>query len=129
MSCGVGGTCSLEPALLWLWCRPAATILIQPLAWELQYAVGAALKRQKNKKKKGRKIDFMPLGVNLTPLQTAGYHRSTSYHYSFAFSTIPCKQNHHGMYFFLSGFFHAAQCFEIHCNGGCIGSSVFYIAI
>ena len=38
--------------LLWLWCRPAATALIQPLAWEPPYAVGAALKRQ-NKKKKG----------------------------------------------------------------------------
>ena len=52
MSCGVGGTCSLEPALLWLWCRPAATIPIRPLAWELQYAMGAALKRQKRQKKK-----------------------------------------------------------------------------
>ena len=25
MSCGVGGRGSLDPALLWLWCRPAAT--------------------------------------------------------------------------------------------------------
>ena len=28
-----------------LWCRPAATALFQPLAWELSYATGAALKR------------------------------------------------------------------------------------
>ena len=28
-----------DPALLWLWCRPAAAVLIQPLAWELPYAV------------------------------------------------------------------------------------------
>ena len=34
-------------ALLWLWSRPAATALIGPLAWELPYATGAALKRQK----------------------------------------------------------------------------------
>ena len=40
-----------DPALLWLWCRPAATAPIGPLAWELPYAVGAALKSQKKKKK------------------------------------------------------------------------------
>ena len=28
-------------ALLWLWCRPAAVALIQPLAWELLYASSA----------------------------------------------------------------------------------------
>ena len=26
--------CVKDPALLWLWCRPAATAPIQPLAWE-----------------------------------------------------------------------------------------------
>ena len=31
-----------EPVLLWLWCRPAATAPIRPLAWEPPYAVGAA---------------------------------------------------------------------------------------
>ena len=31
-------------ALLWLWCRPAAAALIRPLAWELPYAAGVALK-------------------------------------------------------------------------------------
>ena len=39
-------------ALLWLWCRPAATALIGPLAWEPPHAAGAALKRQKTKDKK-----------------------------------------------------------------------------
>ena len=29
-----------NPALLWLWRRPAAVALIQPLAWESPYAVG-----------------------------------------------------------------------------------------
>ena len=33
--------------LLWLWCRPAATAPIRPLAWELSYASSAALKRQR----------------------------------------------------------------------------------
>ena len=35
-----------DPALLWLWCRPAAVAPIRPLAWEAPYAVGAALKTQ-----------------------------------------------------------------------------------
>ena len=38
--------------LLWLWHRPAAAAPIQLLAWEPPYAAGAALKRQKTKKKK-----------------------------------------------------------------------------
>ena len=47
MSYGVGHRRSSDPALLWLWCRPAAVAPIGPLAWEPPYAVGAALKRQK----------------------------------------------------------------------------------
>ena len=46
MSCSVGHRCGLGLALLWLWCRLVAVALIQPLAWELPYAVGAALKRK-----------------------------------------------------------------------------------
>ena len=41
-----------DPALLWLWRRPAATTPVQLLAWELPYAVGAALKRRQNKTNK-----------------------------------------------------------------------------
>ena len=37
-------------ALLWLLCRLAATTPIRPLAWELPYAEGAALKRKEKKK-------------------------------------------------------------------------------
>ena len=33
-----------DPALLWLWCRLAATAPIRPLAWEPPYAAGVALK-------------------------------------------------------------------------------------
>ena len=50
MSCGVGHRRSLDPKLLWLWHRLAAIALIRPLAWELPYASGAALKRQRKKK-------------------------------------------------------------------------------
>ena len=38
-----------NPALLWMWCRPAAEAPIRPLAWELPHAMGTALKRQKKK--------------------------------------------------------------------------------
>ena len=51
MSCGVGHRGSSDPALLWLWFRPAAPTPIQPLAWKLPYAAGAALKSKKKKRK------------------------------------------------------------------------------
>ena len=38
----------LDPVLLWLWHSPAAAALTQLLAWELPYAVGAALKSKIN---------------------------------------------------------------------------------
>ena len=47
MSCGVGCRLGSEPSLLWLWCRRAAVAPILPLAWEPPYALGAALKGQK----------------------------------------------------------------------------------
>ena len=37
---------------LWLWCRPVATALIRPLAWEPPYAAGVAPEKAKGKKKK-----------------------------------------------------------------------------
>ena len=49
MSCGVSHSRGLDPSLLWLWCRPAAAALIQPLVWEPPHAVGAALKGKKKK--------------------------------------------------------------------------------
>jgi len=58
MSCGVGHRCNSDLALLWLWHRPAATALIQPLAWEPPYAVGAALKKtNKNKNRIGKSTE------------------------------------------------------------------------
>ena len=40
----------LDPALLWLWCRPAATALIQSIACQPPYASDAALKKTKKQK-------------------------------------------------------------------------------
>ena len=51
MSCGVGRRCGWDPALLWLWRRPAAMAPIRLLAWELPYATYAPLKSKKQKKK------------------------------------------------------------------------------
>ena len=50
VSCGVGHRRGSDLVLLWLWRRLVAAALIRPLAWEPPYAVGAALKRQKDKK-------------------------------------------------------------------------------
>ena len=46
-SCSACRKGSLDPAMLWLWYWPATAALIRPLAWELPYAIGAALKRKK----------------------------------------------------------------------------------
>ena len=48
---GVGHRHGSDPALLWLWCRPAASAVIHLLAWELPYAEGVSLKRRKKKNK------------------------------------------------------------------------------
>ena len=47
MSSGVGRRLSLDSTLLWLWQGPVPVALIQPLAWELPYAAGVALKKTK----------------------------------------------------------------------------------
>ena len=57
LSCGVGRRLGSDPALLWLWCRPAAVAPIRPLAWEPPYATGVALKSKKQKNKTKTKGD------------------------------------------------------------------------
>ena len=52
MSCGVGRRHGSDLVFLWLWCRPAATAMIQPLAWEPPYATGASLKKKKKESEK-----------------------------------------------------------------------------
>ena len=39
-----------DPVLLWLWCRPAAAAPVQPLAREIPYASGVAIKRKRQNK-------------------------------------------------------------------------------
>ena len=52
MSCGIGYRHGSDPTLYGL----AAVALIQPLAWELPYAMGVALKEQKQRKKRSAKV-------------------------------------------------------------------------
>ena len=57
--CGVGHRLGSDLALLWLWlwCRQVATAPIGPLAWEPQYAMGAALE------KKGKKTIIIIISI------------------------------------------------------------------
>ena len=52
MSCGVGRRCGSDPVLLWLWYIgwQLHVAPIRPLVWELPYASGVALKKQKQNK-------------------------------------------------------------------------------
>ena len=55
VSCDVGSRGGSDPKLLWLlWSRLAAAALIWPLAWELAYAAGAALKETNKPKERER---------------------------------------------------------------------------
>ena len=55
VSYGVDCTHGSDPALLWLWRRPAAVALIRPLAWETSYAMGVAIKKKEKERKRERK--------------------------------------------------------------------------
>ena len=62
MSCGVGRRHGSDPALLWLWCRPAAVAPIGSLAWEPPYASSMALKSiKKNKRSEANQCGFLLL--------------------------------------------------------------------
>ena len=57
--------CGSDPVLLWLWYRPMAVALIQPLVWELPYAADEALK-SKNKQKNTFSLSKLPLPSSIT---------------------------------------------------------------
>ena len=64
----------LDPVWLWVWCRPGATALIQPLAWEpTSICWGCGPKKTKKKKKKSKEIgsaliDSIQLTFPISPL-------------------------------------------------------------
>ena len=57
MSYGADRRHGPDPAWLrlWLWHRLVAVAVICPLAWELPYAVGMALKKKKRKERERKK--------------------------------------------------------------------------
>ena len=62
MSCGVGRRCGSDLALLWLWCRPAATAPIQPLALGTSICHGSGPRKgKKTKKKEKRRKEILEL--------------------------------------------------------------------
>ena len=74
MSCGVSHRYGLDPALLWLWCRPAAVAQIRPLAWESPYTAGMALKsKAKQNKTKQNKKTIMSLKRTQILFDLKGY--------------------------------------------------------
>ena len=68
MSYNVGHRHRSDPTLLWLWCRLSAVALIRPLAWELPYAAGAAIKSEKRKKQKQNIINRRYQASHILPL-------------------------------------------------------------
>ena len=59
----IGCRQGLDLALLWLWCRPAATAPIRPLAREPPYAAGVAVKRKKKKDLAMSTVHISSLGI------------------------------------------------------------------
>ena len=79
-----------DPALLWLWRRPAAAAPIPPLAWELPYVQGAALqKSEKKAKTKPKKLQAASIG----PLP--GEQRTTASFCHFSFPPGLCPSSQH----------------------------------
>ena len=63
----------MDPALLWLWNRLAATAPIRPLAWIPPYAAGAALEKAKRQKKKKKLLREQIVNVLITHIKTGKY--------------------------------------------------------
>ena len=66
----MGRRLGLDPALLWLWRRPAATAPIRPPAWELTYAASAALEKDKKTNKQTKKDEKQKTRAAIQSLQS-----------------------------------------------------------
>ena len=81
MSYGIGCRCSSDPELLWLWHWPADAAPIRPLAWELPYAAGVALKRrqqQQQQQQQKTRPTIIYLSEWLIPVRTAIINKTTN---------------------------------------------------
>ena len=95
MSCGVSCRRGSGPAWLWLWHRLVATALIEPLSWELSYAVGVALKDQKERKKKKPRQEFLlwhsGLMIQLVSVEATFNPRPPQWVKDAVFLQLPCS--------------------------------------
>ena len=73
MSGGVGCRHVSDLALLWLWRRPAITAPIRPLAWEIPYATGVALKSQTKPSKKKKWLTVTCITNDIWGLRIIGH--------------------------------------------------------
>ena len=71
LSCGVGRRHCLD---LGLWCRLAVVAPIRPLAWELPYAMNAALKK---KKEKGKENTTLKLNLKVLEKEFYQYYKAS----------------------------------------------------
>ena len=84
MRCDVGCRYISDQVLQWLWYRLAAAAPHQFLAWELPYAMGAALEKQKQKPRR------LPMNApEAPPPASAPFHHSLS----------PLQDNHYSDFF------------------------------
>ena len=104
VSWGIGCRHGLDPKLLWLWHRLVAVAPIWPIPWELLYAMSAALKRPKKKKKVGticssqvrqkpEVSQMWPMGSSLSPLvySERPRHQQSSFPHWTDKKRSPCK--------------------------------------
>ena len=63
---GVGHRCGSDLVLSWLYPRPTAAALIQPLTWEISYVVPAAVERKEEGKEEGNTFqDWLQVLIDL----------------------------------------------------------------
>ena len=81
MSCGVGHKHSSDPKMLWPWRRLVAAAPTGPLAGESPCATDAALKREKDQKKKKKSLHLLiPNSQSIPhPPLLLGKHKSVLY--------------------------------------------------
>ena len=82
MSCGVGRRHGLDPVLLWLWCKPADTAPIRPVAWEPPYALGVALKKKEKKAKKIGRFKLLVPNHESLKQQSCNWHPFSNFNIS-----------------------------------------------
>ena len=89
MSCGVGLRHGSDPALLWLWRRPAGVALIGPLAWEPAYATGAALKSKDNNSNNNSIVSYSHHALYHIPRTSSSYNSKFGLLTNFTHSSPP----------------------------------------